>query len=159
KDAVKFMEASALQVAARTLAENGCETQRPDEGVPLEDQLGTDTTRVVSRTGGVPAERELAGRRIGAYTLLSHIGTGGMGTVWLAERSDGRFERKAAVKFLSLASMSSTGAERFRREGSIVGRLAHPHIAELVDAGVSADGQPYLVLEHVEGERIDEYCD
>jgi serine/threonine-protein kinase len=53
--------------------------------------------------------------------------------------------------------MSST-AERFKREGRIVGRLAHPHIAELIDAGLCADGQPYLVLEHVEGERIDEYC-
>jgi serine/threonine-protein kinase len=104
-------------------------------------------------------ESGLAGRQIGAYTLLAPIGHGGMGTVWLAERSDGRFQRQAAVKFLSIALVGRGGEERFKREGSILGRLAHPHIAELLDAGVSAAGQPYLVLEHVEGEHIDQYCD
>jgi eukaryotic-like serine/threonine-protein kinase len=99
----------------------------------------------------------LAGQTIGAYTLLSPIGQGGMGTVWLAERTDGRFERRTAVKFLSIGFAG--GVERFKREGSILGRLAHPHIAELLDAGVSATGQPYLVLEHVDGEPIDSYCD
>ena len=82
-----------------------------------------------------------------------------MGSVWLAERSDGRFERQAAVKFLSIALAGGGGEERFKREGSILGRLAHPHIAELLDAGVTPAGQPYLILEHVEGEDIDRYCD
>ena len=104
-------------------------------------------------------EAGLAGRRIGAYTLISPIGQGGMGTVWLAERSDGRFQRRAAVKFVSLATAGAAGEARFKREGSILGRLSDPHIAELLDAGVSNEGQPYLVLEHVEGEQIDEYCD
>jgi len=104
-------------------------------------------------------EPSLAGQRIGAYTLVSSIGQGGMGSVWLAERSDGRFERRAAVKFISLAVAGRGGEERFKREGRILGRLAHPHIAELLDAGVSPQGQPYLVLEHVEGEHIDQYCD
>lgn len=106
-----------------------------------------------------PREPGLAGRRIGAYTLVSPIGLGGMGSVWLAERSDGRFQRKAAVKFINLAIAGRLGEERFKREGSILGRLAHPHIAELFDAGVSPEGQPYLVLEHVDGEPIDQYCD
>ncbi|HVP50633.1 MAG TPA: serine/threonine-protein kinase [Terriglobales bacterium] len=106
-----------------------------------------------------PVGPGLAGRQIGAYTLVSSIGQGGMGAVWLAERSDGRFQRRAAVKFLSLALAGRGGEERFKREGSILGRLAHPHIAELLDAGVSPDGQPYLLLEHVEGEHIDQYCD
>lgn len=104
-------------------------------------------------------EPRLAGRRIGAYTLVSPIGQGGMGSVWLAERSDGRFQRRAAVKFINLAIAGSVGEERFKREGSILGRLAHPHIAELYDAGVSTEGQPYLFLEHVDGEHIDQYCD
>ncbi|MFZ0594930.1 MAG: protein kinase [Bryobacteraceae bacterium] len=99
------------------------------------------------------------GQQIGAYTAISLIGEGGMGSVWLAERSDGRFERRAAVKFLSLALTSRGSAERFEREGSILGRLAHPNITELLDAGVSAEGQPYLILEFVEGEPIDVYCD
>ena len=82
-----------------------------------------------------------------------------MGSVWLAERTDGRFERRVAVKFLNLALVGRGGEERFKREGRILGRLAHPHIAELADAGVSPSGPPYLVLEHVEGDHIDRYCD
>ena len=107
----------------------------------------------------LPSTPGLAGQTIGPYTLISQIGQGGMGSVWLAERSDGRFERRVAVKFLNIALMGKSGEERFKREGSILGRLAHPHIAELVDAGVSAAGQPYLVLEYVEGDHIDRYCD
>jgi serine/threonine-protein kinase len=98
-----------------------------------------------------------AGERIGAYTLLSIIGRGGMGTVWLAERSDGRFERRVAIKFLNRSI--SGGGDRFRREGRILARLAHRHIAELLDAGVTAAGEPYLVLEHVDGQPVDQYCD
>ena len=82
-----------------------------------------------------------------------------MGAVWLARRSDGRFEGRAAVKLLNLSLVGRAGEERFRREGTILARLSHPHIARLIDAGVSLAGQPYLVLEHVEGEPIDLYCD
>src|SRR5215472_11429065 len=96
---------------------------------------------------------------VGAYTLESRIGQGGMGTVWLARRSDGRFEGHAAVKFLNAALMGGAAEERFKREGSILARLAHPNIAHLIDAGVSAGGQPYLILEYVEGRPIDRYCD
>ncbi len=105
----------------------------------------------------VPAT--LAGQIFGAYTLVSRIGQGGMGSVWLARRSDGRFEGKAAVKLLNASLVGRSGEERFRREGSILARLTHPHIARLVDAGVSPSGQPYLVLEHVDGEPIDHFCD
>ena len=101
----------------------------------------------------------LAGQTFGVYTLVSQIGHGGMGTVWLAERNDGRFERRVAVKVLNIALMGKGGEERFKREGRILGRLTHPHIAELIDAGVSPGGQPFLVLEYVEGEHIDRYCD
>ncbi|MGB7435618.1 MAG: protein kinase [Candidatus Acidiferrum sp.] len=101
----------------------------------------------------------LLDQKIGAYRLISLIGQGGMGSVWLAERSDGRFERRVAVKFLRFAMDSGVAAERFKREGKILGQLTHPHIAELVDAGVTANGEPYLVLEYVEGQPIDQYCD
>ena len=104
-------------------------------------------------------EPGLAGQTVGVYTLLSQIGQGGMGSVWLAERSDGRFDRKVAVKFLNIALIGRAGEKRFSREGTILSRLAHSHIAELIDAGVSHAGQPYLVLEHVEGDHIDRYCD
>ncbi len=106
----------------------------------------------------LPAEPSATGQSLGPYTLISPLGQGGMGTVWLAERSDGRFERRVAIKFLRFSLASAGGTERFKREGRILGQLAHPHIAELMDAGVTEKGEPYLVLEHVEGKPIDEYC-
>jgi serine/threonine protein kinase/Tol biopolymer transport system component len=106
-----------------------------------------------------PGKVGLTGETFGAYTLVSQIGQGGMGTVWLAQRNDGRFERRVAVKVLNAGLMGKGGEERFRREGRILGGLAHPHIAELIDAGVSPKGHPYLVLEYVEGDHIDRYCD
>ena len=105
------------------------------------------------------ADPTLAGMCIGAYTLQSPLGAGGMGSVWLAHRSDGRFEGQAAVKLLNLALLGRGGAERFAREGNLLARLAHPHIARLLDAGATAGGQPYLVLEHIQGEPIDRWCD
>jgi eukaryotic-like serine/threonine-protein kinase len=104
-------------------------------------------------------EGSATGRNIGPYRLISPIGEGGMGSVWLAERADGRFERQVAVKFLHFAMASQNVAERFKREGKILAQLAHPHIAELMDAGVTPNGEPYLVLEYVQGKQIDEYCD
>ena len=100
----------------------------------------------------------LTGQRLGAYTLQEPIGEGGMGSVWLARRDDGRFEGVVAVKLLSLSMQGEVRAERFRREGHILARLAHPHIARMLDAGVSPSGQPYLVLEHVRGRHVDVHC-
>ena len=104
-------------------------------------------------------EARLEGRTIGPYTIVAPIGSGGMGSVWLARRNDGRFERQVAIKFLNLGLTDGVGGERFRLEGSILARLAHPGIARLLDAGVSATGQPYLVLDHVEGLPIDRWCE
>jgi serine/threonine-protein kinase len=104
-------------------------------------------------------EAAFTGQTVGAYKLVSLVGQGGMGTVWLAERSDGRFEGRVAVKFLNFALAGRGGEDRFKREGAILARLSHPHIAKLLDAGVSAGGHPHLVLEYIEGEPIDEYCD
>src|ERR1700683_1686442 len=125
-----------------------------------------DEHRVLAQEGflenrrfALPNCSGLAGQTIGPYTLISQIGQGGMGSVWLARRSDGRFERQAAVKFVNIALAGRATEERFKREGSILGRLAHEHIAELVDAGVAPAGQAYLVLEYVQGDPIDQYCD
>lgn len=103
--------------------------------------------------------RVAAGQALGPYTLVEPIGQGGMGTVWLAERSDGRFERKVAIKLLSVGLSGRTAGRRFLREGAVLARLRHPNIAQLLDAGVTPAGQPYLVLEHVDGERVDTWCD
>ena len=107
----------------------------------------------------LPAAASLTGHCVGVYRLVSQLGRGGMGTVWLAERQDGRFERRVAIKFLNLALIGNGGDQRFKREGKILGLLVHPNIAELIDAGVLPTGQPYLVLEHIDGVDIDRYCD
>jgi len=112
-----------------------------------------------NRSVPMPEVQSLAGQSIGVYTLVSQVGQGGMGSVWLAERRDGRFERRVAVKFLNIALMGKSGEQRFTREGRILAHLAHPHVAELYDAGVTPSGQPYLVLEYIEGQHIDAYCD
>ena len=110
---------------------------------------------------GFLAERpamSLAGQQLGAWTLERLLGQGGMGSVWLARRTDGQFEGQAAVKLMNLALLNPRGQQRFRREGTVLARLTHPGIARLLDAGVAPSGQPYLVLEHVEGERIDTFA-
>ncbi len=102
----------------------------------------------------------MAGQTVGAYTIERELGHGGMGSVWLAHRTDGRYEGSVALKFLNLGLAAHGGAERFAREGSILARLAHPNIARLVDAGVARGGsQPYLVLEYIAGEPIDHHCE
>jgi serine/threonine protein kinase len=101
---------------------------------------------------------ELAGRSFGGYTLDRPLGQGGMGSVWLARRSDGRYEGQAAVKLLNLGALGQGGAERLRHEANALAKLSHRNITHLIDAGVCAQ-QPYLVLEYVEGEPIDIWCD
>ena len=100
-----------------------------------------------------------AGGQVGPYALVRPLGHGGMGTVWLGRRNDGRYQGEVAVKLLSGALLHPAGAARFRREADALARLTHPNIARLLDAGVSAAGQPYLVLEYVDGVQIDRYAD
>lgn len=106
-----------------------------------------------------PPASSVAGQSVGPYKLVSQLGQSGMSSVWLAERNDGLFERRVVVKFLNIALMGKVGEERFRREGRILSLLVHPHIAELLDAGVSKTGQPFLVLDYIEGDHIDRHCD
>lgn len=100
----------------------------------------------------------LIGRRIGPYQIEAEAGRGGMGSVWRARRADGRYEGVVAIKLVHASWLGGGAEQRFRTEGQLLGRLEHPHIARLLDAGVLDDAQPYLVLEYVEGEPIDEYC-
>ncbi len=127
----------------------------------LDELSGLDDSSFL-QAPALPPPPGLAGQAVGAYTLVREIGRGGMGSVWLAQRTDGRYEGEVAIKFLEAGLFSAAGTERFAREGSIMARLAHPHIARLLDAGHLANGagagQPYLVLEHVPGLPIDEFC-
>jgi len=103
-----------------------------------------------------PASR--TGQQVGPYTLIRELGHGGMGSVWLARRADGRYDGQVAIKFLHAGLLRSGDGERFAREGRILAQLTHPHIARLLDAGLDTDAQPYLVLEHVDGLPVDQYC-
>ncbi len=100
----------------------------------------------------------LIGRHVGPYVIEAEVGRGGMGSVWRARRVDDRFETTVAIKFLHLSWIGLQGEQRFRSEGQMLGRLDHPNIARLIDAGLLEETHPYLVLEYVEGEPIDAYC-
>ena len=128
----------------------------------LERQLAEHDRALRSGFLALPAGAapvSLEGRTFGAYELVERIGAGGMGTVWRARRNDGRFEGDVALKLLHPSLLDERGTERFRSEGSILSRLSHAGIARLYDAGVSAAGQPFLVLELVDGLRIDRFAD
>jgi eukaryotic-like serine/threonine-protein kinase len=98
------------------------------------------------------------GATIGPYRLLRPLGEGGMGTVWLADRTDGLIQRAVALKLPRAAWSRKAIAERLARERDILATLTHPHIARLYDAGVTPAGRPYLALEYVDGQPIDGYC-
>jgi serine/threonine-protein kinase len=98
------------------------------------------------------------GDRIGSWRLLHELGTGGMGVVWLAERADGQFEQRVALKLVRSGLDSQAVQRRFLRERQILARLHHPHIAHLIDGGITAGGRPYFAMEHVEGLPLLHYC-
>ncbi len=157
-------QALKMEPAERGTWLEGLKAHDPELAADLQELLAENEEASRKRfLEGAPTRPELAsslaGQPVGAYTLIEPIGQGGMGSVWLARRSDGRFEGRVAVKLLNASLVGRAGEERFRREGSILARLSHPNIARLLDAGVSPSGQPYIVLEHVDGESIDRYCD
>jgi eukaryotic-like serine/threonine-protein kinase len=104
------------------------------------------------------SDTALHSNHLGPYELLSELGSGGMGSVWRARRADGLMERDVAIKLIALGMRTMSMRERFARERQILATLNHPNIARLYEAGVTDSGQPYLVLELVEGEPIDQYC-
>jgi len=121
--------------------------------------------REEQRTASLLSEREQgnasesAGRRIGPYVLDGLLGRGGMGAVYLAHRADGEFEQKVAIKLIDLPLATTTFRERFRQERQILAGLEHPYIARLLDGGVTSTGDPYLVMEFVDGIPIHRYCE
>jgi non-specific serine/threonine protein kinase/serine/threonine-protein kinase len=123
-----------------------------------------DATGPLDRSPVADLERDsgaaTAGRRLGPYRVLAELGRGGMGVVYLAERADGEFDRRVALKVVPAAhAWHRELLERFRRERQILARLDHPAIARLLDGGSTEDGTPYFAMELVEGVPIDRYCD
>ena len=107
----------------------------------------------------VAPEEQLAPSRIGPYEVLHELGHGGMGTVYLGRRVDGDFEQRVAIKLVRRGLDTAYVLRRFREERQILAGLDHPYIARLYDGGTTADGQPYFVMEHVEGRTLLESCE
>ncbi len=99
------------------------------------------------------------GTHVGAFTIVRMLGRGGMGAVYLAERTDGRFEHTVAIKVIQSPNPDPRLLERFQQERQILARLNHPNIARLFDGGETPAGSPYFVMEYVSGEEVDRYCD
>lgn len=160
-----FHEASELAAEARQqfLAEAcGADDELRRE---VEALLDTPTKAASGIDGAIESaaaeyvDRLSAGERIGPYRLLGVIARGGMGQVYLAERADQEFERQVAIKTIGWLDATPELIERFRVERQILADLDHPNIARLLDGGETVNGVPYLVMEYVDGQPIDQYCD
>ncbi|MCB1035127.1 MAG: serine/threonine protein kinase, partial [Acidobacteria bacterium] len=103
--------------------------------------------------------RPQKGERIGAYRVVKEIGRGGMAVVYLAERADGVFDQEVALKLLQPGNLTDELLRRFEQERQILASLNHPAIARLLDGGLDEKDRPFIVLEYVEGEPLDTYCD
>ncbi|MCA9727545.1 MAG: tetratricopeptide repeat protein, partial [Candidatus Eisenbacteria bacterium] len=163
-----FAEAMALEPANRAaFLLRAC---GPDEALRVEVESLLDAHERAGSFLESPAlldltERDLQermpvhlGRQIGPYRLVTEIGVGGMGTVYLGERADGSFEQRVAVKLLRFGLGTSELRRAFENERRILARLEHPNIARLIDGGTTEDGTPYLAMEYVPGIPIDQYC-
>lgn len=130
----------------------------------VDDARGFLQAPPAAAAAAVIAEAQLAsdadtGRRIGAYRLVREIGRGGMARVFLADRDDGQFEQRVAVKLLRPGLDTEIDRARFRAERQILASLNHANIARLLDGGLTDAGQPFLALEFIEGQPIDAYCE
>ena len=163
-----FDEAAARPPSERqAFLERACRDEVLREEVAsllqAEEQAG-DFLSQSALGGHLPLDGDLVtipqpGRMVGCYELRAKIGQGGMSTVFLASRADDRYRRRVAVKLVPLAMASAEHLRRFHTERHILASLDHPSIARLHDAGSSEEGLPYFVMEYIEGEPIDAYCD
>jgi len=106
-----------------------------------------------------PGPDRWIGARVGVYEIQREIGFGGMGTVYEATRADDQYRMRVAIKFLRHHAAGEASLHRFRAERQILASLSHRNIAALLDGGVTDDGQPYFVMEYIEGEPITTWCD
>jgi serine/threonine protein kinase/WD40 repeat protein len=129
------------------------------ESLLKNDNAGTGFRAAIEEIGtAVYPDPGRAGQIIGPYRLVRELARGGMGSVWLADRDDDEYQREVAIKLIRNVSGAQV-RERFLAERQILATLNHPNIARLLDGGSTADGAPYVVMEFIQGEPIDEYCE
>lgn len=164
-----FAAAAALEGTARSRYLSNLAADDPEVAAEVERLLRWDASggsehlddAIREAAAAVLDEQEVdrAGTRIGPYRVIREIGRGGMGTVYVAERDDGAYEARVAIKLIRGGVVSADQIRHFREERQILANLDHPNIARLLDGGTTDDGLPYVVMELVEGEAIDRYCD
>jgi serine/threonine-protein kinase len=159
----------------RDLFDRACDVPPPERAAWLDTHAGdaemrAEVERLLAADAGPTAAWErlvdpspprllVPGTRAGAWRVEGLIGEGGMGSVHVAARADGAFERSAALKVVRPDVVTPSALERFARERQLLASLEHPNIARLLDGGTLDDGRPFLVMELVQGEPIDRYCD
>lgn len=122
------------------------------------DSMGDRFEKGAAGLAGLERSAQLEGKRLGPWQIVREIGHGGMGAVYEAHRSDDQYTKRAALKTIAAGRDSDAIIRRFRHERQILARLEHPNIATLLDGGITPDGQPYFVMEYVEGQPIDKWC-
>ncbi len=120
----------------------------------LENSIAPYAAKILPET-----KNNLSGKQFGHYKIIREIGYGGMGAVFLAERSDGEFDQQVAIKIIRQTIAGSEITNRFRRERQILAGLNHPNIAKLLDGGISETGEPFLVMEYVAGKPLLEFAE
>jgi non-specific serine/threonine protein kinase/serine/threonine-protein kinase len=131
----------------------------PELASELENLLDAHNHSVTFLSGTVADDLSVQkGERVGPWEILEEIGRGGMSTVFLANRVDGQFDRKVAIKFLHGLFPGKNTAERMKAEQNILAQLDHEFICKLLDAGITDNGRPYFIMEYIDGVTIDQYC-
>ncbi|MEM6706024.1 MAG: serine/threonine-protein kinase [Acidobacteriota bacterium] len=156
-----FEQLSELEEDERLEALRGIEAESPalHREVELLFRAESDSRAALPRIAPPVGGAAASGTQLGSYRVLREIGRGGMGAVFEAQRSDGTFEARVAVKVIGNAFANEELLERFKLETSILGKLDHPGVARILDAGTGSDGLPFLAMEYVDGLPIDGYCD
>lgn len=122
------------------------------------ESVSSDNKQLFQDLPRLSQDEDIIGSRVGVFQITEKIGAGGMGAVYKASRADGQFSQEVAIKMLQKGIRAEDTIRRFRMEQEILASLKHPNIAQLYDGGITDDGNPYLVMEYIDGLPIDKYC-
>src|SRR5215470_1990414 len=154
QEAGNFLDDPVLESSIARSRNSAPEIQ-PEEA----SSLPTKSVGLLTTATGVEAEDHMVGRHLGDYKIVRRIGQGGMAAVFLAVRADDEYQKEVAIKLVQPGLDSQEQLRRFRNERQTLADLDHPNIVKLLDGGSTNDGLPFLVMDYVEGSRIDDYCD